>query len=341
MGEEFEPGLVSVILPTYNHSGVLLQAMDSVYAQTYRPIELIVVDDGSTDGTNHVVEAWTRHHTRDGIQLRYLHQKNAGAPAARNLGMIESRGEYIQFLDSDDMLHPERIDRVVQAFGESQCDFLYSGIEMKCLQCGQVIFHWVPTSSEDPFIQCLHGKLWISSMAFAWRRGLATEVGPWDESLVVFQDYDYGIRTLLLSRKGVALSGIYITAREGGGSQIGDKRYTRIGYECQLRCESRLCDAILTRDVPISAKRALAARLYNMGSQLYRKYHFDQGRKFGALAERIVGSLDNTSGIHMRNIWRMGRIACIVYFPLRNLKYRLLGLKPSTSGHVCSAAGQQ
>ena len=81
--------------------------MDSVYKQTYRPIEIIVVDDGSTDNTCQVINEWGSKYAEDnGFRLQYFFQENAGAPVARNLGMIESQGEFIQFLDSDDLLHP-------------------------------------------------------------------------------------------------------------------------------------------------------------------------------------------------------------------------------------------
>jgi cellulose synthase/poly-beta-1,6-N-acetylglucosamine synthase-like glycosyltransferase len=93
MSEKYEAGLVSVIVPTFNREKYLVEAMDSVYAQTYQPVELLIVDDGSTDDTARVVEEWGCTHGGDDFALRYFRQENAGAPAARNLGLIESRGE--------------------------------------------------------------------------------------------------------------------------------------------------------------------------------------------------------------------------------------------------------
>ncbi len=112
MSERYEPGLASVIIPTYNRARLLTEAMDSVLAQTYRPIELIVVDDGSTDHTRKAIEQWSSKCADDHLfRLSHFHQGNKGAPAARNLGLVQSHGEYIQFLDSDDILHPEKIER--------------------------------------------------------------------------------------------------------------------------------------------------------------------------------------------------------------------------------------
>jgi GT2 family glycosyltransferase len=97
-----EPGLVSVIIPTYNRAYVLGDALRSVLAQTYRPLEVIVVDDGSTDNTEEVVRAF-------GDDVRYVRQENAGCPTARNVGFTLARGEFIALLDSDDRWLPWKI----------------------------------------------------------------------------------------------------------------------------------------------------------------------------------------------------------------------------------------
>lgn len=90
-----EPGLVSVVIPTYNRGYIVTRAIDSVLAQTYRPVEMLVVDDGSTDDTATVVG-------RYGPEVRYFSQPNGGVSAARNHGLMEARGEFIALLDSDD-----------------------------------------------------------------------------------------------------------------------------------------------------------------------------------------------------------------------------------------------
>lgn len=100
---------VSVIIPAYNYAHYLPQALDSALAQTHHPIEVLVVDDGSTDGTREVVG-------RYGEKVRYIYQDNAGLSAARNTGLRESRHPFIALLDADDQWLPERLASAIAEF---------------------------------------------------------------------------------------------------------------------------------------------------------------------------------------------------------------------------------
>jgi glycosyltransferase involved in cell wall biosynthesis len=101
--------LVSCIMPTWNGERYLSQALDSVFAQTYRPIEVIVVDDGSTDGTRAVVE-------QDSRPIQLLSQPNSGPVVARNTGIQHANGDFVAFLDHDDVWVPEKLAWQVSAF---------------------------------------------------------------------------------------------------------------------------------------------------------------------------------------------------------------------------------
>ncbi len=102
------PPLVSVIIPTYNRKAYVQQAIDSVLAQTYPHYEIIVVDDGSTDGTGEALAA------RYGDRITYHWQENQGESAARNWGINIAKGEYIAFLDSDDLWYPNKLEVQVE-----------------------------------------------------------------------------------------------------------------------------------------------------------------------------------------------------------------------------------
>ena len=99
--------LVSVIVPTYNRAVLLSEAVNSVLLQTYQNIEIIVIDDGSTDDTTEVMATF-------GDRVRYTRRPNAGVNAARNLGLKQARGEFIALLDSDDLWAPFKIELQVR-----------------------------------------------------------------------------------------------------------------------------------------------------------------------------------------------------------------------------------
>ncbi|MBI4819775.1 MAG: glycosyltransferase family 2 protein [Deltaproteobacteria bacterium] len=100
--------VVSIVVPAYNRRGLIRQTLDSVRAQRYRPLELVVVDDGSTDGTADFVEEWSWSVAPD-VRTILLRQANQGASAARNAGIEASTGDFLQFLDSDDLLAPDKL----------------------------------------------------------------------------------------------------------------------------------------------------------------------------------------------------------------------------------------
>src|SRR4051812_1301977 len=101
--------MVSVIIPTYNSAALLAQAIASVLAQSVLPAEIIVVDDGSTDATEQLVQC-------HGSRVKYVRQRNQGVSAARNRGVASASGEFIAFLDADDVWHPRKLELQMAAF---------------------------------------------------------------------------------------------------------------------------------------------------------------------------------------------------------------------------------
>src|SRR5690606_33250011 len=99
----YDEPAVSVIIPTYNRAASLEVAVRSVLAQTHRPAEVIIVDDGSVDGTAELCASFPE-------PVRYIRQENAGVSAARNRGLREARGEYVALLDSDDVWHASKLE---------------------------------------------------------------------------------------------------------------------------------------------------------------------------------------------------------------------------------------
>ncbi len=103
--------LVSIVIPTYNYGCYVEAAVDSALAQTYSSIEVIVVDDGSTDDTRERLAVY-------GDRIRYLFQENSGLSAARNTGILAAKGDFIALLDSDDMFHPRKLEVQMHVFAQ-------------------------------------------------------------------------------------------------------------------------------------------------------------------------------------------------------------------------------
>jgi teichuronic acid biosynthesis glycosyltransferase TuaG len=99
----------SVIIPMYNSKNTIIGTLDSVINQTYKDFEIILADDGSFDGTDQIINDFFKNQN---VPYKYIYQKNQGASAARNRGINEAKGEYIAFLDSDDMWHPQKLEIV-------------------------------------------------------------------------------------------------------------------------------------------------------------------------------------------------------------------------------------
>ena len=114
---------VSIIMPVYNAEKYVSEAIESVRNQSYENWELIIVDDGSTDRSPEIIDAYSRKDPR----IKSLHQKKQGVSMARNFALCQTHGEYVTFIDSDDVYHPDRLYRMVQIFEKyPNCDIVFS-----------------------------------------------------------------------------------------------------------------------------------------------------------------------------------------------------------------------
>jgi hypothetical protein len=180
--------MVSVIIPNYNHADYLPDAIDSVLQQEYDPVEIIVVDDGSTDHSGQVAE-------RYGDRIRYIWQENQGLSAARNTGLRAAHGEYIALLDADDMLEPTFMTTLVGALADNaQAD-------------GAICGYRFVDDDDNPLSQSesrqidpdeLYGVLldgnFLVPESILVRRHCYDAVGPFDESLRASEDWDMWLR---------------------------------------------------------------------------------------------------------------------------------------------------
>ena len=115
--------LVSIIVPVFNVEEYLPRCLDSIAAQTYKHLEVILVDDGSTDGSGRICDDFCHRDAR----FKVIHQENAWLARARNRGIEAATGAFLYFIDSDDAVHPRLLERALEAYHESGCDYVIVG----------------------------------------------------------------------------------------------------------------------------------------------------------------------------------------------------------------------
>ncbi len=179
-------GLVSVIIPNYNYAHYLREAIDSVLAQTYGEIEIIVVDDGSKDDSRAILESY-------GEQIQAIFQSNQGVAAARNKGAAASDGEYIAFLDADDSWLPTKVEKQVAKFAEnSNFGLVHVGVDEVDPE-GHSLVHRLEGAEGAVSATLLmlgrEGVLGGGSGAMI-RRTVFEEIGGFDERLSTSADWD-------------------------------------------------------------------------------------------------------------------------------------------------------
>ncbi len=191
-----EHSAVSVVVPVFNRASLIESTMNSVLAQTHRPLELVVVDDGSTDDTVKVVQDWSASNSSDALTVRCVQQENLGANTARNRGVTESTASFIAFLDSDDSWLPEKTQKqLAELEADEQIGGVYCGLQTVDLDTSSV--HPVTPrnySTGDLLKQMLIQDVTNPTSCWMVRKSCFDDVGMFDESLLARQDWDLWIR---------------------------------------------------------------------------------------------------------------------------------------------------
>ncbi|MBW4028564.1 MAG: glycosyltransferase family 2 protein [Acidobacteria bacterium] len=178
---------VSVIIPCYNGAHHVAIAIDSVLSQTMHDLEVIVVDDGSTDDTARVVELY-----RSDLRVRCLYQKNRGLPGARNAGALASRAEFLAFLDADDRLAPQALEVMLDHLNETHAAWCLIDIIRRTPEGAELQKTVLPEGD------IVHGILrddFIRRAMFFDREAFCS-VGMYDEDMKNREDWDINIRMI-------------------------------------------------------------------------------------------------------------------------------------------------
>jgi len=199
--------MITVIIPTYNRRVFLEKAVNSILKQTFKNFELIVVDDGSNDGTGELMQSFPDR------RIRYFFQKNKGVSASRNKGIAQSKGDIIAFLDSDDFWKANKL--------EKQLSFMKSNFSL-ITHTQEVWYRQGNILNQKKKFRKSSGYLFekslemcsISISTVMMRKSVIDTIGLFDESLPACEDYDFWLR--LTSKYPVHLLNEHLTVKNGG-----------------------------------------------------------------------------------------------------------------------------
>lgn len=190
------PGLISVIVPVFNRAKMLRAAVHSVLSQTYPSVEIVIVDDGSTDDTLQVSQSIAENYP-ESIRV-VLSRNNSGPGPARNLGLTHARGEFIQYLDSDDALESRKFELQVLALREHPEAGVAYGLTRRIDEASGTIRDWARTGDEirDIFPSFLLQRGWDTNSPL-WRRSVCEAIGPWG-NFRCLEDWEHDLRAGML-----------------------------------------------------------------------------------------------------------------------------------------------
>jgi glycosyltransferase involved in cell wall biosynthesis len=257
--------LVSVLIPCYNAAPYLRATLESALSQTHPKVEVVVVDDGSTDGSLVIARSYEP-------RITVLSGPQRGASAARNLATQTSRGEWIQYLDADDLLLPEAISRRLEAVDPGRGD----------VACGDwtriskgTLDEWVPgrvesadyrTVDNDPDLAVFKG-FWAPPAALLYRRSLVESVGGWHPGLPVIQDARFLFDAAMKGGRFVHVPGDSAHYRQHAAMSLSSRSRTR--FWADVLKNNREIEAVWNeRGLMNSARKDAVGKAYSLGARV-------------------------------------------------------------------------
>ena len=301
---------VSVIIPTFNRTHYLREAIASIMAQTVPVDEIIVVDDGSTDDTRKMVMAY-------GHPVRYLWQKNQGPSAARNHGIREAKGDWIAFLDSDDLWVPEknkiqmefiRLNSHLDFVFGNLCNFSETHTEDKPEILNDTVQQYLvahATDLKDLFQNLLICNPVPPSSVFI-RRDCVSRIGFFDETMRYSEDYDYWLRVASCCRSGF-IDQILVKRRIHDSNAINAHGSLYAGTLKVLKGWSK--KEGLSPDVCRMLLKRIASLQYDLSSYLIKQGKFKAARTH--LAELTIENLNPSATLRMKICFKTALVALL------------------------------
>ena len=257
--------LVSVIIPTYNRKEKAVLAVESVLAQDYSTCECIVVDDGSGDGT------FQRLADRFNGRIRLFRQENRGVSAARNKGIKEAKGDFIAFLDSDDLWHTNKLS--------VQMEYLENNPEMKICQTTETWFRKGRRVNPPAMYRKIGGDIFEPSLkccmvtpsSVLLKKELLDEAGLFDEAMPVCEDYDLWLRVCVKYPVGLIEKDLLI--RHGGHPDQLSAQHSQDKYRIYA------LEKLLNSGALDDGKRGAALKAFREKCRIYGNGCLKRGKK--------------------------------------------------------------
>jgi len=259
--------LVSIIIPAFNADKWLEECIISALSQTWKRIEVIIIDDGSEDSTLEIAEKF------DDKRIRIIKQAHCGASASRNVGLEHSTGEFIQYLDADDALSPNKLESQIKSVDCKEFEFVISGAWARFYKnISEAVFQpqklWTDMNSVDWLVCSWKYDLMMHPAAWLVPRQIALKAGKWNENLSLNDDGEYFCRVILAS-KGVKFCKNAETYYRSGISNSLSQRKTLDAIESWYYSLELSVDQLLRHENSLRTRYACATR--------FQRFIYDYG----------------------------------------------------------------
>ncbi|MCU0722688.1 MAG: glycosyltransferase [Planctomycetes bacterium] len=281
---------MSVVVPTFERRGFVVEAVRSVLAQTWRDLEAVVVDDGSTDGTAEAVAAI------GDPRVRVVRKEHSGIAATRNRGIAEARGGFLAFLDSDDLWVPEKLEKQMALF-RGDTGFVYA--RYRSVSDGRTLRSKPVGGPSGRIYHALLRRIFVQTSTAVVRREAAEAVGPFDESLAYADEYDFFLRLAERFPCGFVDEDLVIYRIHGGNESRREKVRVSENLEVYRRIFRR-------EGLDRETRRIAAGRVARYAGQLARLLDAEGDREGAAAALREgIAARPLSPGLRWA-LWRLG-----------------------------------
>ncbi len=313
--------LYSIIIPVYNRANLIQETLDSVKQQLYRPIEVVIVNDGSTDDSSEVIQEWkVKNAEPDRLIINYIYQDNSGVASARNRGYDSSTGDFIYFLDSDDRIYPHALETVNKVFENDEADLILTGYDIFNHEDNSITSTVYGYSDRKQIEHLIKGEIWAITLRVFYDRSLVEKVGKWNEIMTMSEDTDFIERALCKAKNPIGIKNVVASLRRGSR----DHRSFDYDQEWAIYCKENFVKQILDKeDISMSLKRLLVHQMVRLYFRLRLKNQINLANRYKSIATVASKEINPTLSLRIELLlsqwgW-LGSTIRILYKKFRRL----------------------